>query len=142
MAGYDNKRIGMMFPLRFEESDGVDKSAKPIRYISPCTYEEHIRQSLRTLLLTARGERFMRPKFGSGLGAYLFEGIDATTVSLIKREVRGTVERYEPRVELTDVKVDHSVQDLGVLRIAVYYRIKSTGASDETSVEVNGRRTK
>jgi len=142
MPENNNKRIGMMFPLKFEEEESAEMSTKPTRRLSPCTYEEHIRQSLRTLLLTARGERFMHPEFGSGLGAYLFEGIDATTVSLIKREVWGTVERYEPRVELTDVTVDHSVQDLGVLRIAVYYRIKSTGASDELSVDVSGRRRK
>jgi len=136
MADYDNKRIGMKFPLQFVAVENVEKGAKPIRSLSACTFEEHVKQSLRTLLLTARGERFMRPEFGSGLGAYLFEGIDATTVSLIKREVWGTVERYEPRVELTDVTVDHSVQDLGVLRIAVYYRIKSTGLSDQLSVDV------
>ena len=139
MADYENNRIGMKFPLQFEAAESAEKSAKPIWSLSACTYEEHIKQSLRTILLTARRERFMRPEFGSGLGAYLFEGIDATTVSLIKREVRGTVERYEPRVELTDVTVDHSVQDLGVLRIAVYYRIKSTGASDQLSVDVGGK---
>jgi len=139
MAGNDNNRIGMKFPLSFEEAGSAEKSATLTWSLSPCTYEEHIRQSLRTLLLTARGERFMRPEYGSGLGAYLFESIDATTVSLIMREVRGTVEYYEPRVELTDVTVDHNVQDPAVLRIAVYYRIISTGASDQLSVDVGGR---
>ena len=140
MANNDYNRIGLKFPLLFEERVDSQAGKKTGWRLAPCTYEEHIRQSLRTLLLTARGERFMHPEFGSGLSAYLFESIDATTVSLIKREVRSTVERYEPRVELTDVAVDHNAQDPAVLRVAVYYRIKSTGVSDQLSIDVNGRR--
>ena len=139
MANYDDNRIGLKFPLQFEDT-GNAAGEEPDRRLSPCTYEEHVRQSLRALLLTTRGERFMRPGYGSGLGAYLFESIDATTTSLIKSEVRSTVERYEPRVVLTDVAVDHNARDPGVLRVSVYYRIKSTGFSDQLTVDVSGRR--
>ena len=133
---YDNdKRIGLAFPLRFAMQP--TETAGPL---AACSYEEHIRQSLRALLLTARRERVMRPEFGSGLGAYLFEAIDATTASLIKREVRSTVERFEPRVELLDVKVQNNASDPGVLRVAVEYRIKADGAVDQLSLDINGIR--
>ena len=81
----------------------------------------------------------MRPDFGSALGDYLFENIDATTVSLIKREVAGTIERYEPRVDLTDVKVQSNNGDPGVLRVTVEYRVIATGAADVLVVETAQR---
>ena len=141
MTNKDDNRIGLKFPLQFEDT-GNAAGEEPDRRLSPCTFDEHVRQSLLTLLLTARGERFMRPGYGSGLSAYLFESIDATTVSLIKSEVKSTVERYEPRIELTDVTVVHGAQDPGALRVAVYYRIKSTGFSDQLTVDVSGKRGK
>ena len=140
MTNKDDNRIGLKFPLDFEDIGNAAEGEEPDRRLSPCTYAEHVRQSLQTLLLTARGERFMRPGYGSGLSAYLFENIDATTVSLIKSEVRSTVERYEPRIELIDVDVDHSARDPGALRVAVFYRIKSTGFSDQLTVDVSGKR--
>jgi phage baseplate assembly protein W len=126
-----DRRIGLAFPLQLGEKD---KSGR--RHLVGCTYEEHIKQSLRALLLTARGERVMRPEFGSGLGIFIFEGIDATTASLIKSEVESAVARFEPRVELLDVQVAHNPRDPGVLRIELSYRIKSSGAVDQLSMSV------
>lgn len=130
----DNKRFGMAFPLQTESAGGG------LTNLARCSYEEHIRQSIRTLLLTARGERVMRPDFGSALGDFLFENIDATTVALIKREVVSTIERYEPRVNLTDVKVHSDARDPGVLRVTVEYRIISTGAADSLVVDASATR--
>ena len=125
---YNNtKRIGLSFPMQIDEESGC---------LSSCSNEQHIKQSLRSILLTAQGERVMRPDFGSGLSVYLFENIDATTVSLIKRDVRATIERFEPRVELIDVKVHNAVQDPAVLRVELSYRIKSTGIADQLALSV------
>ncbi|NLT57996.1 MAG: GPW/gp25 family protein [Clostridiales bacterium] len=118
--------IGLAFPLQVGE-DGR---------LAACSEEAHIRQSLRTLLLTARGERVMRPEFGSRVGAYLYENIGATTAALIKNEVKSTVERFEPRVELIDVAVNGGARDVAVLSVEVRYRIKSTGAADRLAVDV------
>jgi phage baseplate assembly protein W len=72
----------------------------------------------------------------SGLGAYLFEGIDTTTASLIKNEVQSTIERFETRVELLEVEVEHSIHDPAVLRVGVSYRIRSTGSTDQLALRV------
>lgn len=119
-------RIGLAFPMKLSE-DG--------RLMS-CTYEEHIKQSLRTLLSTARGERVMRREFGNRLGAYLFENIGATTTSLIKREITSTVERFERRVELTDVRVQGGTANPALLSVELAYRIKSTGVADQLSLKI------
>ena len=124
-------KIGLAFPLQL---GAPDKHGR--RPLMACTYEEHIKQSLRTLLLTARGERVMRPDFGSGLGVYIFESIDATTASLIKSEVESAVARFEPRVDLLDVQVAHSPRDPGVIRIELSYRIRSSGAVDQLALSI------
>ena len=128
MSQSDNteKRIGLAFPLQLGE-DGR---------LSACTYNEHIKQSIRTLLLTARGQRAMRPEFGNRLGAYLFENIDETTASLIKSEIIYTIERYEPRVELGDIQVASHLRDIGVIGVEIAYTIISTGASDQLSLTI------
>ena len=42
-----------------------------------------IEQSIRIILGTAKGERVMRPEFGCGIHEYVFETIDATTLTLV-----------------------------------------------------------
>ena len=130
----NENKIGLAFPLQLQQEQQEDGSV--ITTLMTCSYEEHIKQSLRTLLLTARGERVMRPEFGNSLGAYLFENIGTTTASLIKHEVISTVERYEPRIELTDVHVHSSAQDPGVLSLELVYTINSTAAPDRLSLNI------
>jgi len=124
---YDReRRIGLAFPLRLG-GDGR---------LLDCSYEEHVKQSIRALLLTGQGQRIMRPDFGSRLGAYLFENIDATTVSLIKSEIIDTVGLYEPRVEITDVIVLADRQNPGSLNVELTYIITRTGAVDGLALSV------
>jgi len=125
--------IGLAFPLRFADGN-VD--GKPSRRLAACTNEEHIKQSIRALLLTGRGERVMRRDFGSRVGTYLFENIGATTTTLIQQEIRSTIERYEPRVDLSDVKVRGSSRNPGVLSVEIHYRILSTDAIDQVVVDL------
>jgi phage baseplate assembly protein W len=132
MPQYNNneKKFGLAFPLQIEKGS-----------LKACTYEESIKQSLRTLLLTARGERVMRPGFGSGLYAYLFESIDATTASLIKHEIVKTIEYFEPRVELLDVKVNSKPQEPGVIHIELNYYINPTSTTDQLTLTVKPTRS-
>jgi phage baseplate assembly protein W len=118
-------KIGLAFPLRLDENGAL----------SSCTYEEHIKQSLRTLLLTSREQRVMRRNFGNRLGAYLYENIGPTTASLIRNEIISTVERYEPRVEIDGVQV-RAGQDPGVISVELTYRITSTGAADRLALSI------
>ena len=112
-------KIGLSFPLQLEEGR-----------LLACSYEEHIKQSLRTLLSTARGERIMRPEFGNRLGAYMFENIGETTASLVKNEIISTIEQFEPRIELDEVKVSGGMHDIATLQVELTYQIAATGEAD------------
>ena len=48
----------------------------------------------------------MRPEFGCGVHDYVFDSIDADTVGRMEDEIRGALDRWEPRIEVADVDFD------------------------------------
>ena len=64
-----------------------------------------ISRSVRNIIMTEPGEKFFQPEFGSRVSKLLFENVDDISASLIDDEIRQSINRYEPRVELTDVEV-------------------------------------
>ena len=63
-----------------------------------------IARSVRNIVFTTPGEKFFQPSFGSKITQSLFENIDEITASIITDELRESIENYEPRVQLIDVK--------------------------------------
>jgi len=72
---------------------------------------EAIEGAIENILLTRRGERVMRPEFGSALEAFLFEPISASTAHKIGLEVLDALSRQEQRIEVQKVEVvaDHQL---------------------------------
>ena len=64
-----------------------------------------ILNGLKQLLLTNRGERVMRPDFGTSLRRAAFQPMDSTTESALIRELMATIQRYEPRVVVKKISV-------------------------------------
>lgn len=62
-------------------------------------------QSLKNLLSTGRYERLFQPDIYSNLKQQLFQPLDSITASAIKNEVESVVNKFEPRVNLTEVNV-------------------------------------
>ncbi|MCT4585841.1 MAG: GPW/gp25 family protein [Peptostreptococcaceae bacterium] len=108
---------GLSFPIR------VDKSTGKIKMVFA---EDDIKESIRIILGTKKGERVMRPDFGSKLNEFIFESVDATTLFLIEEEVKSAITNWEPRVE--DVSVKASLQDHsdGRVDIKIEYRVRMT----------------
>ena len=63
-----------------------------------------VAQSIKGLLLTRRGERPFQPDLGSGLQNLLFEPLDYGSGALIKKEIIETLNRYEPRIRITNLE--------------------------------------
>ena len=64
-----------------------------------------IARSIRNLVLTTPGERFFNENLGSSVSEVLFDTIDDISAAVIRDEIEQTINRFEPRVELEDVKV-------------------------------------
>ena len=63
-----------------------------------------IARSLRNIVFTTPGEKFFNQSFGSRITESLFENIDEITATIIVDEIRQSIDNYEPRVEVDDVK--------------------------------------
>ena len=63
-----------------------------------------IARSLRNIVFTTPGEKFFNESFGSRITESLFENIDDITATVIVDEIRESINNYEPRVEVDDVK--------------------------------------
>ena len=66
--------------------------------------ENAIARSVRNIVFTLPGEKFFDEDFGSRISASLFENIDEISAAEIVDEIKQSINNYEPRVELLDVK--------------------------------------
>ena len=81
-----------------------------------------IARSVRNIVFTLPGEKFFEPSFGSRITQSLFENIDEITASVITDELRESIENYEPRVQLIDVKAFPNY-DNNAFDVAIVYEI-------------------
>jgi uncharacterized protein len=66
---------------------------------------EKVRQSIWIILDTEPGERVMRPTFGCGLRRYLMKPNTTATRALIQHDVQRALATWEPRIDLSSVRV-------------------------------------
>lgn len=84
--------------------------------------ENAIARAMRNLILTARGERFFDPFYGSNIKNLLFENVQPETALTLQDEIREVIENYEPRVVLNDVIVEPDV-DYNQYLVTIDYRV-------------------
>ena len=82
--------------------------------------ENAIARSLRNIVFTLPGEKFFNQSFGSRITESLFENIDEITATIIVDEIRESIDIYESRVELDDVKAYPDYENNGFDVIITY----------------------
>jgi phage baseplate assembly protein W len=110
---------GWSFPPRFERQSGQ---------VLMTSDEEDIEASLRILLGTSLGERFLRPKYGLNLRDLLFEPISTTMTTLFKDRIKTAILVYEPRIHLLLLEIDTSKQHEGRLQVVLDYEVRATNS--------------
>ncbi|WP_326658780.1 GPW/gp25 family protein [Streptomyces sp. NBC_00385] len=116
MSGAGFVGRGWGFPLRVGATGGIGMVER----------DQEIEEAIGLVLGTAPGERPMRPEFGCGIHDYVFAPGDGATAGRIAHEVRTSLERWEPRIEVRDVVVAFDTVDEGTLYIDVHYTVRST----------------
>ena len=86
---------GLALPLTPDEQGRMPQAAGP----------EKVRQAIFIILDTEQGERLMLPEFGCGLRRYLMHPNNAATRADIERAVSMALERWEPRIRVSQVDV-------------------------------------
>jgi Bacteriophage baseplate protein W len=85
-----------------------------------------IEESIRLILGTAPGERPMRPEFGCGIQEFVFAPFTPATIGRVADEIRNSLRRWEPRIDLHDVDVALDPDDPARLLISISYSIRRT----------------
>ncbi|MGE0526253.1 MAG: GPW/gp25 family protein [Bdellovibrionales bacterium] len=100
------------------------------RDLEQVSYEKAIKESIKIVLLTRRGERVMRPDFGCGINDMVFNSIDAYTISVMKENIVKALGRWEPRIKNVEVEVrsKHGAEDPR-FEIEVKYTLIETNSS-------------
>lgn len=109
--------VGWSFPVT-PDAAGHD--------VARAEYEEDIRQAIFIILETSPGERVMRPDFGSGLRAMVFEPVNYTTLALVKQRVEQALVMWEPRIDVREVTVTVNGTARNRLDIDIGYQVRAT----------------
>ena len=84
-----------------------------------------IKQAIVNVLLTNKGERLMNPRYGSDIRRFLFEPLDYGTGFQIKSNIRDTLDRFEPRISVLDIKCTPNFDDNG-FDVVLQYNVRGT----------------
>jgi phage baseplate assembly protein W len=101
---------------------GVDHTGS-IRLADPVA---DLDRSIEIVLMTAPGERLMRPEFGCRIWELLFEPVTPGLLGLITEAVRRALVQWEPRIIVESVDPVPDPIDHSLVRIGITYRIKAT----------------
>ena len=90
-------------------------------------------QAITGLLLTRKGERPFQPNLGCDVQNILFEPLDFASAGIIKKEIRETLNRYEPRIAVDQIRCNPDYDNNGY-EVELHYTIVGR---DDTPVAVD-----
>ncbi|XID90226.1 GPW/gp25 family protein [Paenibacillaceae bacterium WGS1546] len=108
---------GWKFPVQVDATTGRMRMSEG---------EDDIAEAIRIILLTAKGERVMRPGFGSGLRDFVFRTMDGTTITQLQNDLERAITVWEPRVRDVEVRAAIDPSRPGQLQLRIRYVVRST----------------
>ena len=88
--------------------------------------ERDIEEAILIILLTAKGQRVMRPEFGCRIHDLVFAPNDATTAGLAVYYVEEALAMWEPRIRVLDVRAAPDPSASERLLVEIEYEVKAT----------------
>jgi phage baseplate assembly protein W len=90
--------------------------------------EDAVEEAIEIVLGTSPGERVMRPEFGCGIWELVMEANTAQLHGRVQVQVRDALVRWEPRIDVLDVRVESPPEQKNLLLIRIDYRVRSNNA--------------
>jgi hypothetical protein len=119
-------------PFRIDAASGQAAQA---------SYQDHVEQMIRQVLLTDPGERVCLPEFGAGLRRLMFAPISAGLDASLQMVVTDSLSRWlGDQITVRNVSVqtaasDGSLPD-GAIRIFIEYELIETHSVRQTEIQV------
>ena len=108
--------VGWTLPVQIDSQKRIQMSK----------YEESVRQSIRAILSTARGERVMRPTFGCRIHDHVFAPNQPGTVGQVISDVRSALIEWEPRIDVLEIGLLPNPAQPNLLQISIHYQVRTT----------------
>lgn len=67
--------------------------------------EDAVKEALKNIILTNRGERLFQPSLGSDVQKSLFDMMTPATIKMIEQNVKSTINNFESRITIVNVQV-------------------------------------
>jgi uncharacterized protein len=96
--------------------------------------EQNIRESIEIILRTEQRERLRAPRFGGGLGTYLFEPNTPETWRALEGRIEQALVLWEPRIAADAVSVTADRDDAAAALATIDYHLVATQAPGSASL--------
>ena len=124
-VGITNKRVYSDLDLKFNQHP-VYKDIVPLSDV------DAVKQSVRNILFTNKGERLFQPSIGSGVFDLLFEHADPLTFQAVRDNIKDILSVLEPRINQIQVQIE---DDIDKNEIAVTVNFNVAGVANNESVD-------
>lgn len=121
---------GWKFPIQ------VDKVTGKIQTVED---NQNIKQSVRIILETQQYERKIYPNFGTDIRSYMFEIVNPTFISGLKKSIDTSIRLWETHVKDLNVAVNASNGPISKVEVAIDYitDIEPTQERIKKRIDVN-----
>ena len=124
-VGITNNRVYSDLDLKFNQHP-VYKDIVPLSDV------DAVKQSVRNILFTNKGERLFQPSIGSGVFDLLFEHADPLTFQAVRDNIKDILSVLEPRINQIQVQIE---DDIDKNEIAVTVNFNVAGVANNESVD-------
>ena len=123
------KVLGLNYPMGAVAGNTVIGTQvsknKTSNYLNAHSSLELIRNNLRQLLLTEKGERVMVPDYGLSLRKFLFEPLDETVVRLIRDHILEGLNKWAVNIRVINLSIFEDTSDSDGVRTTGAYNAES-----------------
>jgi phage baseplate assembly protein W len=98
--------------------------------------ENAVKQSIKNLIMTDRGERLMQPNIGCDIRGSLFENIDPSTMLILEQNIKSTLRTYEPRCIVKGVEIIGNI-DRNDLKVKIGFSVINTTTLSSVTLDLN-----
>lgn len=109
---------GWAFPPKLSADERLPYIGGPVK----------VQQSIWIILSTAPGERQMLPDFGCGVHDLVFQANTAALHGMVCEKVKVALTRWEPRIDVLEVRVTSPDEERNRLDIDIDYRLRTNRA--------------
>ena len=106
--------------LQLEKNIGLGDNPRNSGDIKADNDIDAIKNSIRNIFNTRKGQKILSPEFGASIDQFLFERVDNFTGNIIGQTILDNLQKFEPRIEVIKINV-YPFPDQNKYNLQVFY---------------------